>query len=143
MADPTALNGQITDAVTQANVKVLGDAPAQALGTVYQTAAQVVSLAMQNATAAQQQLNTVSQAVTTQGANSVLTLDTTATARASLALTTGNDLATQLAQLLASAVSGQQAAKIGQTTPPVWRPRPRSGGGGGGTVTGPIVPVSG
>ena len=27
MAIPTAVNGQITDAVTQTNVKVLGDAP--------------------------------------------------------------------------------------------------------------------
>ncbi|MAZ34213.1 MAG: RebB like protein, partial [Thalassospira sp.] len=27
MAIPTPVNGQITDAVTQANVKVLGDAP--------------------------------------------------------------------------------------------------------------------
>ena len=31
MADPTLVNGQITDAVTQANVKVLADAPAQAI----------------------------------------------------------------------------------------------------------------
>jgi hypothetical protein len=142
MADPTALNGQITDAVTQANVKVLGDAPAQALASVYQTTAQVVGIAMQNATAAQQQLNTVSQAVTTQGASSVLTLDTTAAARASLQLTTGNDLATQLAQLLAALVSGQQAVKVAESTPPVFPnpPAPRGGGGGGGTVTGPIQP---
>ena len=107
----------LTDAVTQANVKVLAEAPAQALATVYQTMAQVVGLGMQNATAAQQQMNTVAQAVATQGANSVLTLDTTATARASLQLSSGNDLAMQLAQLLASLVSGQQAAKVAESTP--------------------------
>ncbi len=33
---PTVVNGQITDAVTQSNVKVLGDAPATAMGNLYQ-----------------------------------------------------------------------------------------------------------
>jgi len=36
MTFPTAVNDQITDAVTQANVKVLGDAPAQALSALVQ-----------------------------------------------------------------------------------------------------------
>jgi hypothetical protein len=117
MADPTLVNGQITDAVTQANVKVLADAPAQALAMVYQTLGQTVGLGMQNATAAQQQMNTINQAVTTQCANLIMTMDTSATARASLQLLTGNDLATQLAQLLASLASGQQAAKVAETTP--------------------------
>ena len=36
MADNTPVNGMITDAVTQANVKVLGDAPAMAMGSLYQ-----------------------------------------------------------------------------------------------------------
>lgn len=36
MAFPTAVNGQITDAVTQANVKVIGEAPAMAMGNLYQ-----------------------------------------------------------------------------------------------------------
>lgn len=37
MAFPS--NDQITDAVTQTNVKVLGDAPALALGSLYQSVA--------------------------------------------------------------------------------------------------------
>ena len=37
MATNTAVNSQITDAVTQANVEVVAEAPAMALGTVYQT----------------------------------------------------------------------------------------------------------
>ena len=64
MAEPTPVNGQITDAVTQANVKVLGDAPAQAMGVLYQTLAHATGLAMQNAVAAQQQMNVIAQAVT-------------------------------------------------------------------------------
>jgi len=43
------VNGQITDAVTQTNVKVLGESPAQALSVVYQTMAHSLSLSMQNA----------------------------------------------------------------------------------------------
>lgn len=66
MADPTLVNGQITDAVTQSNVKVLGEAPALALGTVYQSLAQATGLAMQNAVSAQQQMNVIAQAVTAQ-----------------------------------------------------------------------------
>lgn len=119
MADPTLVNGQITDAVTQSNVKVLADAPAQALAMVYQTMGQAVGLGMQNATAAQQQMNTIAQAVTTQCANSAMTMDTSASSRASLQLLSGNDLATQLAQLLAGTSTGQQFAKVAQSTPPV------------------------
>ena len=65
MADPTLVNGQITDAVTQANVKVLGDAPAMAMGTVFQTMAQPIGLSMQNAVANQQNMNTLAVAVLT------------------------------------------------------------------------------
>ena len=116
MADPTLVNGQITDAVTQTNVKVLADAPAQALATVYQTMAQAVGLGMQNATAAQQQMNTINQAVTTQCANLIMTMDTAASGRATLQLLTGNSLATQLAQLLATLASGSEAVQASQPT---------------------------
>lgn len=66
MAFPTAVNDQITDSVTQANVKVLGDAPAMALGSLYQATAQALGIAAQNAVANQQQTNILSQAATTQ-----------------------------------------------------------------------------
>ena len=64
MAFPTAVNNQITDAVTQSNVKVLGDAPAQAVANLYQAVAQAMANAAHNATAAQQQTNILAQAVT-------------------------------------------------------------------------------
>ncbi|BAE68419.1 conserved hypothetical protein [Xanthomonas oryzae pv. oryzae MAFF 311018] len=35
MTFPTAVNPQITDAVTQTNVKVIGKAPAVAMGSIY------------------------------------------------------------------------------------------------------------
>jgi hypothetical protein len=78
MTTPTAVNGQITDAVTQANVKVLGDAPALALGHIYQTMAHSTGLAFQNAVTAQQQLNMAAQAATVQGVSLLYTLPTAA-----------------------------------------------------------------
>lgn len=70
---------QVTDAVTQANVKVLGDAPAMAMGLVYQTMAQSTGLAFQNAVAAQQQMNATAQAATVQGINQLYSFDTIST----------------------------------------------------------------
>ena len=79
MAFPTAVNNQITDAVTQANVKVLGDAPAMAMGNLFQASAQALSNAAHNATTAQQQTNIVAQATTTQGVALLYAIDTATT----------------------------------------------------------------
>ena len=76
MAFPTAVNSQITDAVTQANTKVLGDAPAIALGNLYQATAQALSNAAHNATNAQQQANLTAQAATTMGVTTLYSIDT-------------------------------------------------------------------
>ncbi|WP_422775098.1 RebB family R body protein, partial [Pseudomonas aeruginosa] len=62
MADPTAVNAQITDAVTQSNVKVVGEAPAMALGTIYQTMAHSTGILFENSVAAQQQQNALALA---------------------------------------------------------------------------------
>ncbi|MET5021198.1 RebB family R body protein, partial [Burkholderia pseudomallei] len=43
MAFPTSVNDQITDSVTQAHTKVLGDAPAIAMGHRYQATAQALA----------------------------------------------------------------------------------------------------
>lgn len=67
MAFPTSVNSQITDAVTQANVQVVGTAPAVALGNLYQATAQALANAALNATNAQQQLWITAQAATTAG----------------------------------------------------------------------------
>lgn len=72
MAFPTAVNSQITDAVTQTNVKVLGDAPAMAMGNLYQATAQALGNAAHNATTAQQQGAVLAQAVTTLCVNTLL-----------------------------------------------------------------------
>ncbi len=76
MAYPTSVNNQITDSVTQANVKVLGDAPAIAMGNLYQATAQALANAAHNATTAQQQTNIMAQAATTMGVAMLYSLDT-------------------------------------------------------------------
>ncbi|QDX25956.1 glycerol-3-phosphate dehydrogenase [Sphingomonas suaedae] len=78
MAFPTAVNDQITDSVTQANTKVLGDAPAVAMGNLYQATAQALANAAHNATNAQQQSNVAAQAATTMGVATLYSLDTAA-----------------------------------------------------------------
>lgn len=79
MAFPTAVNSQITDSVTQANTKVLGDAPAVAMGNLYQATAQALSNAAHNATTGQQQMNITAQAATTQGVSTLYAIDTAST----------------------------------------------------------------
>lgn len=68
----TAVNEQITDAVTQTNVKVLGEAPAQSMAMVYQTLAHSISLAMQNAQQAQGGLQQIGNAVTSSAVTMIM-----------------------------------------------------------------------
>lgn len=82
MAFPTAVNAQITDAVTQSNVKVVGEAPAIAMGAIYQSLAHSTGILFENAIAAQQQMNTLAQAAANQGVIQIYSLDTTAAAGA-------------------------------------------------------------
>lgn len=65
MASPTAVNSQITDAVTQANISTQSNASATSAGSLMIALAQAMANAAHNATAAQQQNNITAQAVTT------------------------------------------------------------------------------
>lgn len=77
MAYPTAVNSQITDAVTQANVELLAIAPAMAMAmaNLYQATAQALANAAHNATVAQQQNNMIAQAATVMGVATLYSLD--------------------------------------------------------------------
>lgn len=83
MAFPTPVNSQITDAVTQSNVKVVGESPALAMGSIYQSLAHSTGILFENAVAAQQQQNVLAQAATNQGVMQIYALDTTAANAAS------------------------------------------------------------
>ncbi|MCE4554588.1 RebB family R body protein [Pelomonas cellulosilytica] len=76
MAFPTAVNSQITDAVSQVNTKVLGDAPAIAMGNLFVASSQALSNAAHNATNNQQQSYVTMQAATTQGVATLYAIDT-------------------------------------------------------------------
>ncbi len=79
MAFPTAVNDQITDSVTQANVKVLGDAPAMSMGNLFQATSQALANAAHNATSAQQQTAVTAQAATTMGVTTLYSIATATT----------------------------------------------------------------
>jgi hypothetical protein len=60
MVDQPTVDSRITDAVTQTNVKVVGEAPAEALATSTQALAHATGLAMESAPQTQggmQQIN--------------------------------------------------------------------------------------
>ncbi|KAF7765055.1 RebB family R body protein [Pseudoalteromonas sp. MMG013] len=86
MAFPTAVNSQITDSVTQANVQVLGDAPSVAMGNLFQATSQALANAAHNATTAQQQANITAQAATTMGVSLLYSIDTASTGMATKAI---------------------------------------------------------
>ncbi len=99
MADPTLLNGQITDSVTQVNVKVLGDAPAHGVALVYQVSGNVAGLSMQNAVNNQQSKTLIGTATTTQGVNLLYSMPVAASARGTNEIFSGNAVAEMFAQL--------------------------------------------
>ncbi len=76
MASPTSENSQITDAVTQSNTATMGQAPAMAMGSLYQTVGNAMGNAAHNATTAAQQSNVTAQAATTMGVATLLGLET-------------------------------------------------------------------
>jgi len=80
MAIPTHVNDLITDSITQVNTKVLGDAPAIAMGNLFQATAQALANAAHNATSSQQQTNVTAQAATTMGVTTLYSIDTATTA---------------------------------------------------------------
>jgi len=99
MAMPTPMNGQITDAVTQTNVKVLGDAPAMAMGAMYQSLSHSTGILYENAVSSQQQLGIAAQAATNQGVIQIYSIDTMAGAVATSKIA-GSDVPDNMLSLL-------------------------------------------
>lgn len=58
------VNSQITDAVTQMNVKVVGEAPAEALAMCFQSHANAMSLSLENAMSTQGSMQQIANATT-------------------------------------------------------------------------------
>ncbi|MBI4662253.1 MAG: RebB family R body protein [Verrucomicrobia bacterium] len=75
MAFPTALNSQITDSVSEVNLKVLADAPALASAEVYVATSQALANAAHNATTGQSQTNLTAHASLVQSVATLFSLD--------------------------------------------------------------------
>ncbi|HEY1631814.1 MAG TPA: RebB family R body protein [Rhizomicrobium sp.] len=105
MAIPTPVNGQITDAVTQSNVKVVAEAPAMAMGAIYQSLAHSTGILFENATSSQQQLAIAAQASTNQGVIQIYSVDTMAGAVATNKIAQ-SDVPDTLMSLLAALRAG-------------------------------------
>ncbi len=71
---------QITDAVTQTNVKVVAEGPAMAMGSLFQTAAHSTGLMYENSVTAQNNQNILAQTATTEGVIQIYSFDTIADA---------------------------------------------------------------
>ncbi|GBF82104.1 RebB family R body protein [Aphanothece sacrum] len=106
MAAPEIVSTQVTDAVTQANVKVLAESPAMALSNLYQTVSQSLSLSAQNSVTAQQQSNIIHQTTTTQGVSLLYSVDT-----ASLGSASGKALRADTPDVLGSILGVVEALK--------------------------------
>lgn len=68
----TRSSSQVADAVTQTNVEVVASTPAMAMGSLYQTIGNSVSMAAANAVFAQQQANITYQASNTVGVTDLI-----------------------------------------------------------------------
>jgi hypothetical protein len=75
---PDIVNPQITDSITQTNVKILGDAPGQAMAMMFQATSNALANAAHNSSLANSNVNTVLQATTTQGVALLYGVDTAA-----------------------------------------------------------------
>lgn len=76
MALPTPVDSQITDAAAEAGVQITAEAPAIALGSLYQSTAQALGIAAHNAVTAQQQNAISMQAATAQAVMQLFSVDT-------------------------------------------------------------------
>ena len=106
MAFPTAVNGQITDAVTQTGVHTLGSAPAMAMGSVYQSMAHSAGILFQNTVNQQQQSAICAQAATNQGVIQIYSVNSMAAAAAAAKVARSDTASTLLTLLIAMKALG-------------------------------------
>ncbi|KIF51601.1 RebB family R body protein [Vibrio owensii] len=82
MADEVAaVNGQVTDSVTQVNAQVVGEAPAMAMGNLLISTSHALGTNAHNASLAQQQGQVTMHAATIQGFNALMSVGGSITGR--------------------------------------------------------------
>ena len=101
MPSESFVNSQITGAIAQTNLSVLGDAPSEAMAILYQKMAHSVGLALQNVIAQQQHSYSIHNAITIAASKQLLSSDPAAAAKASQDLIAGSAIPENLAALQA------------------------------------------
>lgn len=114
----SAATDQIVETISIENLKTIAGASAAAQAQLSSLIAPSIALAVQNAVANQQQMNSIDRAATGAIVNKLIHMDTEE-ASAIVKTNTGNDVSSQLQSLLASLSSGQVGSKIAGNTPPV------------------------
>ncbi len=116
MAD--SVNRQVTDSITEVNTLVLGDAPAQAMATLYQTSAASAGMAMQNAVHAQSNQNAINIAATAEAIQLLLNSSTAASAAAATKIDSGQ---VQMLERLTALIERMVGGTDPSSTPPTTR----------------------
>ena len=108
-----SVNRQVAEAVADVGVTVLGDAPAVAMGQMYQSLAHSTGLMFHNAVAAQQNMNMASQAATIQGVMQLYGIGPAASAAASTRPTRSGELAllTSVLEELLDSLRGERSGE--------------------------------
>ena len=101
MSEESYVNSQITDAVGQTSLSVVGEAPAEAVGILYQQMAHSIGLALQNVISQQQHSYSIHNAITLAASRQLITSDPAGAARASQALINDSAVADNLAAIQA------------------------------------------
>ncbi len=108
-AFPTAVSSSIADSITQANTKILADAPTIAMGNLFKSTSQALASAVSNTATQLQQATIISQAATTQGVSQLYSVDTASTGIALKAI---------LSSSSAASASALVAQNVGTATIP-------------------------
>lgn len=101
MSKDPYLYSQVTDAIAQTSVKVMGEAPAEAVGILYQQMAHSIGLALQNVIAQQQHSYSIHNAITLAASRQLIATDPAAAAKASQDLVNSSATNENLAALQA------------------------------------------
>ncbi|WP_169569638.1 RebB family R body protein [Sneathiella limimaris] len=99
MSKEDYVNSQITDAIGQTNLQVVGEAPAEAVGMLYQQMAHSIGLALQNVISQQQHSYSIHNAITLAASRQLIATDPVAAAKASQALINDSGVAENLAAI--------------------------------------------
>ena len=114
---PEVANAQTVDTVNVANLKTIAETLAAANAGLAQTTAAALGVLTQDLAASAGRRNNIADIAMSQAMNNLVTVDPTEAVSVAKTMT-GNDLAQQLAALVAAINTNTQGAKSADITPP-------------------------